>query len=344
MLRIKKLAVVLTGLMIVSIIVLATGCGKTTTTGTNTSTNSTSTKTSTDTASKKKLVGYCIPDTSEPFLANLSNSVKELFAKDGVEVQIANAAGDANTQISQIENFAAMKANLIIVMAVDPTSVADAIRKAQKAGCKVLVAGSDTGVYDAIMYTDQYQDGKLMAQMAADFIAKKYPNAAPKSVEVALFESRDTPEASRRCDGMEQITKLSPAAKVVKIVGGIKNTAEAQAAAENLFETNPNVKVILCYNSGGAIGVNAYAMMPGSKVTDKSGFAVFASDLDPQSKQAVIDSANNKSVVRGIVKFGSKDLAGDTYRLASKMINGQPFAIKNPDPLTPITPENASQY
>lgn len=315
-------------------VLITSGCGNSTTTKT----------TNQETSNKRKLIGYCIPDTSEPFLANLSNSVKQMFEKEGVEVQIANAAGDANTQVSQIENFATMKADLIIVMAVDPTSVADAIKKAQASGCKVLVAGSDTGVYDAIMYIDQFEDGKMIAKMAADYISAKYPNAAPNSIEVAILESRDTPEASQRCDGMAEITKLCPAAKVVKVIGGIKNTDAAQAAAENLFQTNPNVKVVLCYNSGAGIGVNAYAMRPGSKITDKSDFAVFCSDLDPQSKQAVIDSASNKSVLRGVVKFGGKDLAADTYKLAKKMINGEQFNKKNPDPLTPITPENANEF
>ncbi|MCM8710313.1 sugar ABC transporter substrate-binding protein [Clostridium sp. SYSU_GA19001] len=334
MLKFKKLATILAGIMLFS----AVGCSN------PAATTSNDTKTSANTTSKKRIVGYCMPDTSEAFLASLSNSVKELFAKDGVEVQIANAAGDANTQVSQIENFATMKADLIILMPVDPTSVSDAIKRAQAAGTKVLVAGADPGIYDALMFINQYDDGKMIAEMAADFIQKKFPNAAPGSIEVAIFESRDTPEATQRCEGMAEITKFSPAAKVVKVVGGIKNTAEAQAAAENLFQTNPNVKVILTYNSSGAIGVNAYAMMAGSKVTDKSSFGVFASDLNPEVKQALIDSASDKSVIRGIIKFGSNDLAGDTYKLASKMINGEKYEVKNPDPLSKVTPENASQF
>lgn len=52
-------------------------------------------------------IGYCMPDTSESFLSWLSNSVKDLGAADGVSVDIADAAGNATTQISQIENFAA---------------------------------------------------------------------------------------------------------------------------------------------------------------------------------------------------------------------------------------------
>lgn len=291
-----------------------------------------------------KLIGYTVPDTAEPFLSQLTNDVKALFAKDGIEVQIANAAGDAANQISQIENFAAMGADLIIVMAVDPTSVGDVIQRAQRAGSKVMVAGSDTGAYDAIMYIDQYEDGKLIAQLAVNWINEMFPNTPAGSIKTAIFESRDTPEASDRSNGMAEISKMHPAVDVVRVVGGIKNIEEAQAATENLFITNPDVQLILTYNSGGALGVNSVVMRPGSPVKDRSQFAVFCSDLDPQSLQAVKDSATGQSVLRGLVKFGGDDLAHDTYVLASKIVNGEPFEALNPDPLTMITPENADQF
>lgn len=294
--------------------------------------------------SKKMLVGYLIPDTQEPFLAWLSKSVKDKFAKDGVDVQIADAHGDATTQISQIENFTAMKANAIIIMAVDPTSCADTLKKAKAAGVKILTAGSDPGVYDAIMNTDQKADGELIAQMAANWIKTTYPKAAPKSVQVAIFESRSTPEENKRSDGMKQIEKLCSAAKVVKIVGGIKNRDTSMAAAENLFQSNPKVKVILAYNNAGALGASEVVTRPGSPVADLTKFGVFASDVSDESLQAIKDSKTNKSVFRGVVKFGSDDLPGDTYKLATKMITGKKFVKVNFDPLRAITVKNIAQF
>ncbi len=293
---------------------------------------------------KKILIGYTVPDTSESFLSDLTNSVKKKFDADGINVEIANAAGDSATQISQIENFATAGAKLIIVMAVDPTSVSDAIKRAEKAGSLVLTAGSNPGAYDAIMATDQLEDGKLMAKMATDWINATFPDAPDQSVEVAILESRDTPEASARCDGMATIASQCSKAKVVNTVGGIKKNDQAQAAMENIMQTTPNVKVVLCYNSGGAIGVNEYAMRTGSRVKDPSKFAAFCSDTDPQSLSLLSTSGTNKTIVRGIVKFGSDDLAGDTYNLAKKMVMGEPYNKENPDPLTPITLDNVAKF
>lgn len=297
-----------------------------------------------DKGEQSGIVGLAFPDTSEPFLAMLSNSVKELLEKDGFTVQIANAAGDAATQINQIENFASMKADVIVVMAVDPTSIGDVLTRAQQQGSLVLSIGSDTGVYDALMYTDQYEDGTMMAEMARDWIAQTYPDAKENSIEVAILESRDTPEASKRSDGIATIDEISPAANVVKVVGGIKNNSDAQAAMENLIQTNPDVKVVLTYNSGGGLGANAFVMRPGSPVSNKAEFAVFASDVDDEILQAVKDSENNESVLRGVIKFGSNDLPGDTYNLIKKMLNEESYEKLNPDPLTKITSENIDEF
>jgi ribose transport system substrate-binding protein len=293
---------------------------------------------------KGMTIGYCIPDTSESFLSWLSNSVKDLGAADGVTVDIADAAGSATNQISQIENFTASGTDLIIVMAVDPTGVTDAIQRAQKAGVKVLVAGSDPGAYDAIMFTDQYEDGRLMAEMGAEWIEATYPDAAPGSIEIAILEDRSTPEANNRCDGIQTISEISDKVKVVQTVGSIKTNDAAQAAMENIMQSNPDIKMVLCYNSGAALGVNEFAVRSGSPVKDPATFAVFGSDLDEASVAAIAASADNSSVFRGLIKFGSNDLPGDTYRLASKMLLNESYEAKNPDPLTKITVENVAEY
>lgn len=289
-------------------------------------------------------VGYCMPDTSESFLANLSNTVKEKFDADGVKVDIANAAGDSTTQISQIENYVAAGTDLIIIMAVDPTGVKDVIERAQAAGTKVLVAGSDTGAYDALMYTEQYDDGKMIAELGATWIDATFPDAATGSIEIALLEDRSTPEASQRCDGMNTITELTDKVTIVQTVGSIKNNDTAQAAMENVMQTNPDIKMVLCYNSGAAMGVNEFAMRSGSPVSDPTTFAAFASDFDPAAIEMIANSQDNSAVLRGLVKFGSNDLAGDTYSLAKKMLSGEAYEVKNPDPLTKITIENVADF
>jgi ABC-type sugar transport system substrate-binding protein len=282
-----------------------------------------------------KRVGYAVPDASNPFLANLTKTVAEYFGQDGVEVVVADAQGDATKQVNQIENFTTMGVDAIIVMAVDPKGVTSVIEDAQKAGIKVMVAGGDTGSYDAIMHTDQQAMGAMIAQMACDFIALNYADAADGSVEIGVIENRDTPEATARSTGMATVESLCPASKVVGVVGGAPTITAGATAAENLLTAHPNIKVILAYND--ALGLGATQTVAAVSTIDPATFAIFGADNTPDALAAI---KSGDSVFRGTVRFGSDNLALDTYNLVKKMVMGEEFPKEVLDPLTPITIAN----
>jgi len=295
-------------------------------------------------ANEDILIGFCSVDTSSQFLADLTNATQANFAKDGIKMQIASAQLSSATQIAQIENYATMGAKVIILLPADPTSCADAIRRAQRAGTKVLVLNSDTGVYDSIMHSDRLAIGKSSAQLAAKWINETFPNAQPGSIEIALFENRDTPELSEHSDGMQEITKMTDKVKVVQVFGGLGTNAQGQEAAASLFQSYPNVKAIICTVSEVAIGANAYVMRQDSKVKNISEFGIFAADYTSEIMQHIKDSASDKSAYRGSVKFGGDDLPGDIYRLAKKMALGEDFPKEWVDPYIGIDRDNVDQY
>lgn len=284
---------------------------------------------------KAKRVGYAVPDASNPFLANLTKNVTDYFVKDGVEVLVADAQGDATKQVNQIENFTTMGVDVIIVMAIDPKGVTSVIEEAQKAGIKVMVAGGDTGSYDAIMHTDQHAMGAMIAQMACDFISKTYADAADGSVEVGIIENRDTPEATARSNGIATVETLCPKAKIAGVVGGAPTITVGATSAENLLTAHPNVKLILAYND--AQGLGATQTVAAMSSIDPAAFAIYGADSTPDAL-AAIKSGN--SVFRGTVRFGSDNLALDTYNLVKKMVNGEEFPKETLDPLTPMTAAN----
>ena len=284
---------------------------------------------------KAKRVGYAVPDASNPFLANLTKNVTDYFAKDGVEVLVADAQGDATKQVNQIENFTTMGVDVIIVMAIDPKGVTSVIEDAQKAGIKVMVAGGDTGSYDAIMHTDQQAMGAMIAQMACDFINKNYADAADGGVEVGIIENRDTPEATARANGIATVETLCPKAKIAGVVGGAPTITVGATSAENLLTAHPNIKLILAYND--AQGLGATQTVAAMSSIDPAKFAIYGADSTPDGL-AAIKSGN--SVFRGTVRFGSDNLALDTYNLVKKMVNGEEFPKETLDPLTPMTAAN----
>lgn len=84
----------------------------------------------------------------------------------GANVNVQNANGDVDEQISQIEYFIKKKVDAIVIVATDCNMLSDVIAKAKKAGIKVisydrLISNSDTDLYISF---DNYKVGLLMGE------------------------------------------------------------------------------------------------------------------------------------------------------------------------------------
>lgn len=93
----------------------------------------------------------------------------------GAEVNVQNANGDVDAQISQIEYFIDKRVDAIVVVAVDCTALANVIAKAHRAGIKVisydrLVSDANTDLYISF---DNQEVGNLMAGSIISQIGKE---------------------------------------------------------------------------------------------------------------------------------------------------------------------------
>ena len=68
-------------------------------------------------------IGYSVPDTTNPFIGWLTSTVQEMAKAEGLTVQVADAGGNATTQMTQVENFIAMNVKVIAVMPADPLNM-----------------------------------------------------------------------------------------------------------------------------------------------------------------------------------------------------------------------------
>ena len=326
----KKVLLVLVTLVLS--LTLLTGCG-----------NSTETTVTTDDGVKS--VGFATPYTATGFMAILAQGLQATFEADGWEWHIGVADGDANTQIEQIENMVTIGVDVLIVMAVNPTSLSDVLQDAVDEGVKVINFTTDPGVGDIFIGSDEYYIGETVAQMASDWIDVQYADAANGSVNVAILEFNGTPDAVDRCEGLLEIENNS---KVnLEVTQQVNNTrADALAAIENLFLTNPDIDVVLTYNTGMALGVNDYLTGENSPLADLSGFAVFGSDNDPEMLAAIVLSATNESVLRGATQLGGT--LDDTFNLvlgyANALYNGEAVPAEDIATVYAITVDNVSDY
>ena len=322
----------------------------------------------------KPILVVSLPALDNPLMLAFQDAFKGAFGND-FDVQVSSADGNANTQATQIENYTAMLPKFLFIMAVEPTSLVPKLIAAREAGTQILFAGGDPGnenAYDSVMKMNQFLSGEYAALMAKQWVEKTYPDAAPGSIETAIFESTLNPEAVARSQGLKMISEpylkdetgayidatgivvdeankvenpaYTPAVKVVQTVQAEMFQA-GQTAMQNVLTTNPNVKLVLAYAGDGGMGASQAIMDEFAKgagtsvIEDLAKVAVFSVGMIGAEGPAVIDSSTGNGVFRGTIRFGG-DLIGRTMEYAGKMLNGQEFPKIIWDALDMVTAEN----
>jgi len=250
-------------------------------------------------AGEKPIIAVALPALDNPLMLALRDAFVNTFGEE-YDVQVASADGNPNTQATQIENYTAMKAKMLFVMAVEASSLLPKLEAARDAGVKVMVVGGEPGESgrDAVMKIDQFLSGEYAALLAKRWVEETYPDAADGSIETAVLLSSLNPEAIDRSNGLLMIsepylkntlgeyidaagTPISDAqgnylsgkseadrvpnpvySPAVKIVQ--TPTAEmfqaGQTAMQNVLTTNPNVKLVIAYASDGGVGASKAIM------------------------------------------------------------------------------------
>jgi ribose transport system substrate-binding protein len=267
-------------------------------------------------------IAYCVPNTTNPFVGWLTTSVQKLAKDDGYNIQIADSGSNSAKQLEQVENFISMKVKAIILMPNDPNNVQDVIKRAQKQGIKVMVAGTDTGVQDFMMNINQYACGQSIADLGTEWILKTFtkdgkPESLPsgaKKLKVIVIKDTETIDAKNRSDGLVKRLQDFGKLNVVIAAGETMLMAQAQNIMENTWQQNSDAVAVLTYNADAAVGVNEYIM--GQVKVDKSKFGVFTGDWSEEYQTLMDASIENKSVARG------------TMRIAGPQINGKPVPLE----------------
>ena len=256
-------------------------------------------------------IGYSVPDTTNPFLGWLTSAVKEQAEADGLVVQIADAGNSSVKQIEQIENFIAMNVKVLAIMPIDPNNVQDVIQKAQDAGIKVLVAGTDTTYYDVMMNMDQYNAGEQIAEMFYDWKVETF--GADAQVKVIVMKCTETVDMVNRSNGIVDKVNSYDNIEVVVATAEARTTAAATAVMENMWQQNSDAVAVLTYNADGALGVNEYIM--GLPEVNKAEFGIFSGDWSPPIQEVLDNSLTNLSVFRGTMQIVGPQIDGEQVAL-----------------------------
>jgi len=216
----------------------------------------------------KFVIGFSQANNAEPYRAHVNEQLTAAAAKvPQFTLQIADGAGNVNTQTSQMDNFITQKVDLILISPFEAAPLTPVVARAMKAGIPVIeldrkTIGDPGKDYTAFIGGDNFK----IAQEAGKYVADKL---LPSGGEVAVLEGlpSSTP-AVERLNGFKDGVKANPKIEVVAEQAADSLPDKAQTAFAAMLQAHPNIQAVYASNDMMAAGARLAAKGTGKKDGD----------------------------------------------------------------------------
>ena len=236
------------------------------------------------------------------FFQALADTFVTTMDAEGWNAEYTDGQFNPTAQIDAMENYIAKGVDVIVLWSVAPEAMGFVIEQAQAAGIKVVAFVAPTDAYDALMLAEDAKLADSLNYLAAKWIDETFADAEDHSVPVAVFSCRTAQTGVTQADELIKIEDYSTKALFAKEVElQDENTDTGMAAAENLYITDPEIKVFLSAHNGLAIGINNYFTGLSSPVTDYSDMGIFCVNGNEEIGKLIQDE---KTPFRGMVLTG----------------------------------------
>jgi putative multiple sugar transport system substrate-binding protein len=285
------------------------------------------------------LVGIAMPTKSSArWIADGDNLVKSL-TELGYTTDLQYAEDDIPTQLNQVENMITKGAKVLVIAAIDGTTLTDTLQKAADAGIKVfaydrLIRNSPNVDYYAAF--DNFDVGVAQAGSIVDSLDL---NNAAGPFNIELFAgSPDDNNAGFFFNGAMSILqplidsgKLVVQSKQVKFpeeVGTLRwDGATAQARMDTILATHytdKRVDAVLSPYDGISRGIIASLKQVGYYTADKPAPVVTGQDAELPSVKSIIAGEQTSTVFKD-----TRKLAAQVAKMVDQFLKGQTVEVND---------------
>ena len=277
-------------------------------------------------------VGIAMPTKSSARWISDGNSMVEQFQAAGYETDLQYAEDDIPNQLAQIENMITKGVNVLVIAAIDGTTLSNALDNAAAAGIKVIAYDRlirDSGSVDYYATFDNFKVGVQQATSLVSGLKERFPDAKPWNVEL-FGGSPDDNNAFFFYDGAMSV--LQPMIDSGEIAIGSGQTgmdkvgtlrwdpATAQARMENLLSANytdKQVQGVLSPYDGLSIGILSALKGVGYGSGDMKMPIVTGQDAEVPSVKSMIAGEQYSTVFKD-----TRELARVTVGMVDAMLKG----------------------
>jgi putative multiple sugar transport system substrate-binding protein len=264
-------------------------------------------------AQDKGTIGIAMPTKSSARWIDDGNNMVKVLESKGYKADLQYADNDIPNQLAQIENMITKKEKVLVIAAIDGTTLSDALQHAADAGIKVvsydrLIKGSPNVDYYATF--DNFQVGVLQAESIVNGLGLKDGKKGPFNIEL-FGGSPDDNNAFFFYDGAMSVLKpyIDNGTLVVqsKQMGMDKvstmrwDAATAQARMDNLlsaFYTKNHVDAVLSPYDGLSIGIISALKGVGYGTKDLPMPVISGQDAEVPSVKSIINHEQYSTVFK----------------------------------------------
>ena len=283
-------------------------------------------------AQDKGTIGIAMPTKSSArWIADGDNMVKVLQAK-GYKTDLQYADNDIPNQLAQIENMITKKEKVLVIAAIDGTTLSDALEKAADAGIKVisydrLIVGSPNVDYYATF--DNFKVGVLQASSIVHGLGIDAGKTGPFNIELFGGSADDNNAFFFYNGAMSVLQPLIDKGTLVvqsKQMGMDKvatlrwDAATAQARMDNIlsaFYTKVHVDAVLSPYDGLSIGIISSLKGVGYGSKDLPMPVISGQDCEVPSVKSIIAHEQYSSIFKD-----TRDLAKVSANMVDAVVSG----------------------
>ena len=285
--------------------------------------------------SGKKKVGVSMPTKDLQRWNQDGANMETKLKAAGYDVDLQFASNDVATQLSQIENMISSGCSVIVISAIEGSSLGTALDKAEAKKIPVIAYDRllmDSATVDYYATFDNYKVGTIQGTYVKDTL-KLDEAAGPFNLEITAGDPGDNNAGLFYQGAYDVLKPYIDSGKLVIKSGQVEfskvatakwKTEEAQKRAENIlssfYSDGSNVDVWLCSNDSTALGVtNALGANYNGKYPIITG-----QDCDKANVKNMLAGKQSMSVFKD-----TRTLADQVVKMVTQILKGEKVDVND---------------
>jgi ribose transport system substrate-binding protein len=279
---------------------------------------------------EQKTIGLAVANQQADFFNQIRQSVEAAAKEQNVRVVVADAKGDSNTQVSQIQDFITQQVDAIIYIPAGATAATVPVRAAKSANIPIVAVdrNPEGAPGDTFIATDSVAAAKALGE----WVGKKVNGQG--QLGVIQGQIGTTPEVARDTGFKEAMTQFPDIKEVARQASQQWAQDEGYQLATDMLQANPSINIF--FGRADALALGAAQAVRNAGV---DGVTIVGFDGDKAGLEAV-----KSGVLAATITQPTQGMGKLALESAIKLANGEEVPAEQLQEGVLTTKENVDPF